>query len=79
MNHATIFGRPSPVTGQIVCARVSLIRPEAAGDVKRRLRSHCRSQLAPFKIPALVEVVDGDQHSYRFKKLRSLTPEAPNR
>lgn len=76
---ATIFGKPSPVTGQIVCARVSLIEPEATVDVKRRLRSHCRTKLAPFKIPALVEVVEGDQHSYRFKKLRSLTPEAPNR
>jgi acyl-CoA synthetase (AMP-forming)/AMP-acid ligase II len=76
---ATIFGRPNPVTGQVVCARVSLIRPEATADVRQRLRKHCGSQLAPFKIPALVEVVDGDQHSYRFKKVRDLSSEAPGR
>ena len=67
---ATVFGRANPVTGEIVCARIALIRPEDARDVKRRLRSFCAGRLAPYKIPALVEVVDGDQHNYRFKKMR---------
>ncbi len=74
---ATIFGRPNPVTGQIVCARVSLIRPEPTAEVRRRLRGHCSSRLAPFKVPATVEVVDGDQHSYRFKKLRGFETGVP--
>jgi acyl-CoA synthetase (AMP-forming)/AMP-acid ligase II len=67
---ATVYGRANPVTGQIVCARVSLIGPEDIRDVKRRLRSFCAGRLAPYKIPALVEIVDGDQHNYRFKKMR---------
>lgn len=67
---ATVFGRANPVTGQIVCARITLIGPEDIRDLKRRLRRFCASRLAPHKIPALVEIVDGDQHNYRFKKMR---------
>jgi acyl-CoA synthetase (AMP-forming)/AMP-acid ligase II len=67
---ATVFGRPNPVTGQIVCARVSLVEPEDIQGLKTRLRSFCGSRLQRYKVPALIEVTDSDQHSYRFKKLR---------
>jgi acyl-coenzyme A synthetase/AMP-(fatty) acid ligase len=66
----TVFGRRNAVTGEIVCARVTLAQPEESQGLRQRLRAHCRGRLQPYKIPAVVEVADGAQHSYRFKKLR---------
>lgn len=68
---ATVFGRPNPMTGQVVCARVTLQRHEDAGTLKQRLRAFCKDRLQPYKIPVAVEVTGEEQHSYRFKKLRS--------
>lgn len=66
----TVFGRRNPVTGEIVCARVTLAQPEETQGLRQRLRVHCRGRLQPYKIPAVVEVAESAQHSYRFKKLR---------
>jgi hypothetical protein len=49
-----------------------LIRREDIRDLKKRLRSFCAGRLAPYKIPALVEIAEGDQHNYRFKKMRDV-------
>lgn len=69
----TVFGCPSPITGQVVCARVTLERHEDAGDLKQRLRAYCKDRLQAHKIPARVEVTGKAQHSYRFKKMRDTT------
>ena len=67
---ATVWGQASPVTGQIVAARVTLREAEASAVFERRLYDFCRYRLAPHKIPLLVEIVAGDQHGERFKKIR---------
>jgi len=67
---ATAFGKPSPITGMVVKARLRLACPEPLADLRRRVREHCRERLEAFKIPASVEVDDELQHSARFKKLR---------
>ncbi|WP_131739854.1 class I adenylate-forming enzyme family protein [Actinomadura roseirufa] len=64
-------GRPSPVTGMVVEATVKLVEPEDERAVARRVREHCGRRLEPYKVPAVVGVSDADQHSGRFKKLRS--------
>ncbi len=68
----TVHGRPSPVTGAIVVARVSLRVPEDATAFRRRMREHCRRLLEPHEIPALVEFTDQPHYGERFKKARSL-------
>jgi len=68
----TVSGHPSHVMGMVVKATV-LLSPETAEDpgaVQRQVRAHCRSKLEPFKVPAVVEVSTGRQHSDRFKKIR---------
>jgi acyl-CoA synthetase (AMP-forming)/AMP-acid ligase II len=67
----TVSGRPNPVTGMVVQATVRLAEPEDERSVLRRVRQHCRGRLEPFKVPALVQVSTADQHSDRFKKVRS--------
>jgi long-chain acyl-CoA synthetase len=66
-----VAGRPSPITGQVVVARVSLRVPEEASSLGRRVRQFCRERLAAYKVPVAVELVDGQLHGDRFKKARS--------
>ncbi|MGK5533020.1 class I adenylate-forming enzyme family protein [Streptomyces sp. URMC 129] len=68
---AMVSGRPSPVMGMVVKARVTLVEDEDRREVARRVREFCATRLEPFKIPALVEIADAPQHSDRFKKIRS--------
>lgn len=67
---ATVYGERHPLTGQIVVARMVLARPEDPSSLKRRMRSHCRGRLEPFKIPVNVTVTEQPDHSVRFKKKR---------
>lgn len=68
---ATVWGQANAVTGQVVAARVSLTLPEDAAAFERRLHEFCRGRLESYKIPAVVEIVDGAHHGERFKKVRS--------
>ena len=66
----TVHGQKNPITGQIVCARVTLQQPEEPRQFTRRLKSFCRERLAPFKVPVKTMLVDDAQHSSRFKRMR---------
>jgi acyl-CoA synthetase (AMP-forming)/AMP-acid ligase II len=68
---ATVTAEKNPITGQVVCATVRLLEAEDRKQFNRRLRAHCRARLAPFKRPARIRIVDGPQHSIRFKKQRA--------
>ena len=70
VREAAVWGRPSPVTGQIVAARLSLAHPEEIDALEARLYRFCRGRLAPHKVPLHVEIAHGDQHGPRFKKVR---------
>jgi acyl-CoA synthetase (AMP-forming)/AMP-acid ligase II len=67
---ATVFGKPHPMLGQIVAARVSLARPEAFDVFKRRVHAFCRERLARYQIPVALELVEAEQLGARFKKRR---------
>jgi acyl-CoA synthetase (AMP-forming)/AMP-acid ligase II len=68
-----VSGKPNPLTGSVVVARVALRKPEVPKIVERRIRQFCKARLASYKIPVMVEVVDDDLHGIRFKKQRSLS------
>ncbi|MDX6696314.1 MAG: long-chain acyl-CoA synthetase [Blastocatellia bacterium] len=70
---AIVFGEKNPITGNIVCAQVlpafefeDARRKEFIAEVKR----HCRRNLQSYKVPVKVSVVNEQQHSERFKKIR---------
>ncbi|MFZ5895445.1 MAG: class I adenylate-forming enzyme family protein [Myxococcota bacterium] len=69
----TVVGRPNPITGQVVVARITLQEPEELSAVVRRMRSFCSGRLAPYKVPVAVDLVEGQLHGDRFKKARSST------
>jgi long-chain acyl-CoA synthetase len=68
----TVHGERNPITGQIVCARVTPLRTEDAKALAARVKAACRQRLRPFQVPVKVEVVEDRQYSERFKKTRVL-------
>jgi acyl-CoA synthetase (AMP-forming)/AMP-acid ligase II len=68
---AAVRGRPNPLLGAVVVARLALIAPEDPAALERRVREYCRARLAAFKIPALVESNSESLHTPRFKKVRA--------
>ncbi|MFI8518804.1 class I adenylate-forming enzyme family protein [Streptomyces sp. NPDC085481] len=68
---ATVSGRHSHITGQVVQATVKLTRPADPREVARTVRRYCSERLQAYKVPLLIEVSQDDQHSERFKKIRS--------
>jgi len=67
---ATVFGERNPITGQIVCARITPVRPEDPRELTARIKAFCRARLRPFQVPVKVKVVEDRQYSERFKKTR---------
>ena len=66
----TVHGERNPITGQIVCARVTPLLPEDSKALVARVKAYCRERLQPYKVPVKVSVVDDRQYSDRFKKTR---------
>jgi acyl-CoA synthetase (AMP-forming)/AMP-acid ligase II len=66
----TVSGRANPVTGEVVAAKVTPVEPEDPDAFRQRLRRFCRARLEPYKIPAVIEIVQQDHHGARFKKAR---------
>jgi acyl-CoA synthetase (AMP-forming)/AMP-acid ligase II len=69
----TVFGRSNPITGEVVAARVTALTPEDPDAFKQRLRSFCRARIERYKVPAIIEIVEGDHCGPRFKKARAAT------
>jgi len=69
---ATVYGEPNAITGRIVCARVTPLRPEEPRAFGARVKAFCRQRLEPYKVPVKVTVVDDPQYGSRFKKTREV-------
>jgi acyl-CoA synthetase (AMP-forming)/AMP-acid ligase II len=72
VKEVTVRGRPNAITGNIVVATVELAQPEDPDALEARIRAACLARLAPFKVPALIEVASDALCSARFKKIRKL-------
>lgn len=66
----TVHGERNPITGQIVCARVTPLRAEDSKALATRVKAFCRERLQPFKVPVKVTIIDDPQYTDRFKKTR---------
>jgi len=67
----TVSGRPNPITGEVVSAKITPLAPEDPAALKRRVRAFCLTRLERYKIPAHVEIVERDHYGERFKKARN--------
>lgn len=68
---ATVYGEKNPITGNIVCARVTLLHDEDVKSFTTRLKKFCRQRLQAYKVPIKVFITTEPQFSARFKKIRS--------
>ena len=69
---AVVFGKPNPLLGNIVAARVLLHHPEEMGPLKQRVWAYCRARVSRYKIPTDLEIVSKLSVSARQKKLRGI-------
>ena len=67
---ATVYGKSHPIMGMVVHARIQLHQAEKKSDLRTRLRKHCLTQLASFKVPMRFDITTETQHNERFKKMR---------
>ena len=65
-----VYGKKSPILGNIVGVKVKLIKKEPLETFEKRLIKFCKKRLEPYKIPAVVELVDTIAYSERMKKIR---------
>jgi acyl-coenzyme A synthetase/AMP-(fatty) acid ligase len=66
----SVYGEKNNITGQIVCARVTLIREEDAQAFTIRLKQFCQERLQRYKVPVKVILTSESQHNERFKTIR---------
>lgn len=67
----TVFGQTSPITGQIVAAKVVIREGCDEATMKTAIRSHCSQKLARYKVPVKITFSDAALFGSRFKKKRS--------
>ena len=67
-----VFGEKNPLTGNIVCARVSVDQNQPQPEIIKIIKTHCRNKLASFKVPVKITVETGIAgfENARFKKER---------
>lgn len=60
VRNALVRAKNNPIMGQLVLLEVQAdgLSAEEAGELKRRIRDHCRALLPAYKVPALITVVD---------------------
>ncbi|MCD6068735.1 MAG: fadD [Bacteroidetes bacterium] len=68
----TVYGEKNPITGNIVCARVTLKKPEEKKEFVARLKKFCIGKLQSYMIPVKISITENDQHNERFKKIRNI-------
>ena len=56
----TVYGEKNPITGNIVCAKVSLSDDEDHKKFALRLKKYCREKLQNYKVPVKVFIVKND-------------------
>ena len=66
----TVFGEKNPIMGNIVCAKVRLVTDVDKRVFAKELKLFCSSRLEKFKVPVKIKIIDKEQHSSRFKKMR---------
>ena len=65
-----VRGERNPIMGNVVVATFRLTTNEPLAELKSRVRRFCQGRMAPFKVPAKIELATGPLHSERFKRMR---------
>ncbi len=72
-----VYGEKNNITGNIVCADVSLVKQEDPKECILRIKKACYQNLQPWKVPVKINIVDSISLSERFKKVRRQAQDEP--
>jgi len=64
----SVFAKPAPITGDLIACTIVTNDDASLRDWKRRIRNHSRGRLAPWKIPAVIELNDQLEVNERMKR-----------
>lgn len=67
---ASVSGKPHPILGQMVTARVRLNRSLTPRELKQLIRRRCQESLPSYAVPVKIETSDEPLYSARFKRRR---------
>lgn len=67
-----VYKEKNPITGNIVCASVSVIGEPNKRAFVREIKAFCRQRLAAYKVPVKITIATGDFMSARGKKRRHI-------
>ncbi len=70
VDDVVVYGEANAITGKIVCADVRLAGDSDVKTARREIKAYCRGRMDGFKIPVRINVVTGELHSDRFKRIR---------
>lgn len=70
VGEAVVFREANPITGSIVCARITPRGEFDPRELTTTVKKHCMERLQRFKVPAKVLFVDDPLHNARFKRVR---------
>ena len=73
IGEVTVYGEPNPITGNIVCARITPAAEFSDDQYKQlitEVKRHCRQRLETYKVPVRVTFTTQLQHTDRYKKAR---------
>jgi len=70
IQEVAVYGEKNPIIGNIVCCNILLSEALDVNELKKRIRNHCIKKLESYKIPIKINIVQEQQHSERFKKMR---------
>ena len=71
VSEVIVYGEKNSITGNIICAKVQLIKNEDKKVFISRLKQYCKNRLKKFQIPVKVNIVDEELYGKRFKKVRT--------
>ena len=67
---ASVSGKPHPILGQIVAARLQLKKPMSPREVKQLIRRRCQDSLPAYAVPVKIEISEVPLYNARFKRQR---------
>ncbi len=67
----TVYGEKNPIIGNIVCAKVVLLKNVNRKEFVTELKKFCAMRMKKFMVPVKIEFSDDKLYSERYKKVRS--------
>jgi acyl-CoA synthetase (AMP-forming)/AMP-acid ligase II len=71
IDDCVVYGRPNAITGQSVCADIKPRGDLTRAELRRHVAEFLSGQVAEFKVPARINLIDSVTVSERFKKQRT--------